>query len=341
MTQRQGWLVIAAAGEHSGYGDCAPLPAAGTETLEAAADRLADWQARALSSSAQELLDALGANVPGQTPAADAAVECALLDWRARAAGQPLREWLQSGAAKIEAIAVNAALGTLIGCTPALLRAAARQGFRVFKLKVGTAPLAAELEHLRTLLTALPEAGQLRLDANGAWDLANARAFLAALAQLPQRRNSDLPLIESLEEPLHAPTSAALAELQTRTAIPLALDESLPRQPWPAHGDPFPVRRIVLKPGTLGGLRPSLALARAALAAGVQPVVTSLLDSAAGLWAAAELAAAIRALHPDADLCHGLATADWLATDLGASPLLKHGQLHLSARPGSGFEPLP
>ncbi|EIC22924.1 enolase C-terminal domain-like protein [Thiorhodovibrio frisius] len=350
LSERQGWLVIAHGGQHEsrhrGYGDCAPFPAAGTETLAAAAARLKYWQMRAQSESDQELLDALSNSLPSQTPAADAAVEIALLDWHARTARQCLRALLQPGAAELEQIPVNAALGTLIDCTPAALHAAARRDFWVFKLKVGTAPIETELAHLRSLLAALPQPGQLRLDANGAWDLATARRFLAALEQLPQQADSNLPVIESLEEPLREPRDADLAHLQALTSIPLALDESLPRRPWPPPAAPLPVRRVILKPGVLGGLRPSLALAKAALEAGAQPLVTSLIDSAAGLWAAAELAAAISALAqqtpggiPSAGLCHGLATAEWLAADLGRSPPLCAGQLRLSTLPGSGFQP--
>lgn len=350
LSERQGWLVRIEASGLCGYGDCAPLPAAGTETLEAAAARLAHWQVRTKRGSDQELLDALSADRPSPTPAADAAVECALLDWHARNTGRSLREWLQAGAAKRESIAVNAALGALIGCTPEALCAAIARGFRVIKLKVGTAPLDEELAHLRSLQSVLPAHAQLRLDANGAWDFSQARDLLMALAQFTPQSERCLPLIESLEEPLHKPRDAELAQLQALTSIPLALDESLPRRPWPPRADQLPVRRIVLKPGVLGGLRPCLALARAALDAGIQPVVTSLIDSAAGLWAGAELAAAISALGQvgrdripcpgtSPDLCHGLATAEWLAADLGPPPPLRAGQLSLSLEPGSGFQP--
>lgn len=346
LSERHGWLVTAGAGPGRGYGDCAPLPDAGTETLASAATRLAHWQARARGQSDQALLDALRADAPSPAPAADAAVETALLDRRAKAAGQPLRALLCPAAAEVARIPVNAALGTLIDCTPEMLHQAARRGFWIVKLKVGTAPLEAELAHLRALLATASHACRLRLDANGAWDLPDARRFITALEQLPRQAGTGLPLIESLEEPLRQPRDEALAELQAATSIPLALDESLPRHPWPTGASQLPVRRIILKPGVLGGPRPSFERARRALAAGVQPLVTSLIDSAAGLWAAAELAAAIVALSRETPggtdcqaLCQGLATADWLAADLGHPPPLNNGHLRLSMRPGSGFRP--
>jgi hypothetical protein len=63
-------------------------------------------------------------------------------------------------------------------------------------------------------------------------------------------------------------------------------------------------------------------------------VLTSVIDSAAGLWATAQLAAACASPIP-----HGLATAEWLATDLGIAPQPQRGQLILPLTPGSGFSP--
>jgi L-alanine-DL-glutamate epimerase-like enolase superfamily enzyme len=65
-------------------------------------------------------------------------------------------------------------------------------------------------------------------------------------------------------------------------------------------------------------------------------VVTGVVESAAGLWPTAQLAAATGSRLP-----HGLATADWLAEDLGHPPRLKRRTLSLSDRPGSGFKPHP
>jgi len=167
---------------------------------------------------------------------------------------------------------------------------------------------------------------RLCLDANGAWDADQAEMMIALLNRLP---------VESLEEPLRRSDDALLAALQAGARFPLALDESLVQR-RPLTAGRLPVRRLVLKPGVIGGLRPTLALARQAQAAGREVVLTSLIESAAGLWASAQLAAAIEAV-PAAPLAHGLATAHWLARDLGRPPLVRTGRLRLSAIPGSGF----
>ncbi|MBB1093061.1 o-succinylbenzoate synthase [Rhodopseudomonas palustris] len=347
--QRAGWLVRIAAAGDCGYGDAAPLPAAGTEAPAATVSRLHHWQQRVgqLSAVADDLtaiyaaLAELAAAVPSAAPAADCAVETALLDLCAKLRGWPLRGWLSAQAVEIQCIPVNAALGAVSKQTAAAVTASAALGFRVFKLKVGIAPLADELRWLHTVAAALPSDGQLRLDANQAWDVDTAQQAIRALQQ------ADLP-IESLEEPLAQPTDAALVALQQQCDFALALDESLARRDWWTAPLTVPVRRVVLKPSALGGLRPTLALAEAALAGGVEVVVTSVLESAAGIWATAQVAAAIIAEQSVLNqtvmprtLAQGLATSDWLARDLGAAPLVRAGYLHLNDAPGSGFVPHP
>ncbi|WP_295427359.1 o-succinylbenzoate synthase [uncultured Thiodictyon sp.] len=321
FSARCGWLVIAEAQGMRGYGDCAPLPAAGTESPEMAERRLGALAAAALDLD--ETLAALASAPRGPTPAADFALECALCDLASRLAGTSLRRGLAASAR--DRVPVNAALGPLIETHPGDLARAARAGFRVVKLKVGMTTPPLELQRLRDLAATLPPGLRLRLDANGAWDPATARQVISALADLP---------VESLEEPLHAPDWPTLAALQSIAPFPLALDESVA-----AHADALdptrlPVRRIILKPAAIGGLHRTLSLARRLQGAGIEVVITSLVESAAGLWPTTQLAAAIGSPIPQ-----GLATADWLRDDLGAPPPLCNGYLHLPDSPGSGFAP--
>jgi L-alanine-DL-glutamate epimerase-like enolase superfamily enzyme len=96
----------------------------------------------------------------------------------------------------------------------------------------------------------------------------------------------------------------------------------------------LPVRRLVLKPGVLGGPLATRRLAQAAAAAGIEVVLTSLVESAAGLWPAVQLAATL-----PAPVAHGLATSAWLAGDLGAPPEVRLGAIALPSGAGSGFHP--
>ncbi|MCK7576312.1 MAG: o-succinylbenzoate synthase [Chromatiales bacterium] len=326
FARRRGWLVWVEADGLTGYGDCAPLPAAGTESHEAAGAMLERLVARLPGQEVETRLAALDAeNDTTATPAARFALDCALSDLASRRRGLSLRRWLAPEA--VDRLAVNAMLGTLGMVHDEALADSRTQGFRVLKLKVGVETPASELESLAALVRH-PSVGtdvRLRLDANGAWSFDQARRFIERLIR------NRLP-IESIEEPLAEPTPERLAELQTLAPFPLALDESLPTRFAALDPAQLGVRRLVLKPAALGGLHRTLALARRAQDAGIEVVVTSLVESAAGLWPTAQLAGAIAS-----PIAQGLATADWLAADLGPAPQPHAGWLELPDRPGSGF----
>ena len=324
LDQREGWLVRLEDEDGGyGYGDCAPLPGIGTEPPAAAAAALVQWQQRFRRLEAAAALEALNDAASFDTPAARAGVESALLDLLARRNGRSLNASIR-GCDCRQRVRVNASLGSLGPHTADALESALEAGFQVLKLKIGLAPASQEIPLVQALCRRLPAGSTLRLDANRAWQEGDARSWLDALAGLP---------IDALEEPLAQPSAPAWAALQVRAAFPLALDESLADLPQAALFDGT-VRRLILKLPRLGGFLPAVALAQRFAAAGGDCVVTSSLESACGLLAAAHLAAAL-----GGDLAHGLATAEWLATDLGAPPPVAAGYLTLPAGPGLGFQP--
>ena len=253
-----------------------------------------------------------------------------------------MARWLNNDATgKVQ---VNANLGRLDETT--IRRLPGAEGYSVIKLKVGMAPIKQELEWLQQLTVALPQGVSLRLDANRAWGFEQASEFLAAISSLP---------IESVEEPLANPGWEQLYRLQQVTEIPLALDESLGKFRPVGVGvklnsdvavkghranqfdsDPLrlwqmpQVKRITLKPMVLGGLLPSLKLARQAFDAEMDVIVTTTVDSAVGVWAATSLAAALG--KRGEALAHGLATSQWLVSDVAEPPNIQLGCIIL---PGS------
>lgn len=326
---REGWLLqIETSDGRQGYGDCAPLRGTGTESAAAAEIALRTHAKELVGRCAGEALAALPAALRHPTPAARCAVESALLDLLAQDANLPLARYLQRGCnADADAVAVNAALGSLQRLDDAAVASACAAGFSVLKLKVGTQAVERELADLRRVAALLPAGTLLRLDANGAWRQSDAERFLATCAGLP---------IEMLEEPLADPQPDALRRLQALCVFSLALDESLADFEREILFAAPPVRRLVLKPPSHGGLLTALALARKAAAAGLECIVTSSIDSACGVLAAAHLAAAL-----DNGLAHGLATSSWLAQDTGSAPRIAGGRLSLSGAPGIGFIPGP
>ncbi|MBU1362925.1 MAG: o-succinylbenzoate synthase [Gammaproteobacteria bacterium] len=287
--QREGRLLrLQSADGLTGWGDCAPLPEFGIS--EASATAFAE--------------------------------ECAHLDLIAQQAGLPLNAWL-SGEPPESNLTVNRNFGPILKCSPDALADAADAGFSLLKLKVGAAQVNDEIAALHHLAGALPSGLSLRLDANRAWNFAEAQSFIAACAGLP---------IEGLEEPLAEPTPDLLQKLQSTAAFPLAIDESIHLLDAHFFRHP-PVRRIVIKPARHGGLLASVELALRARASGIEVIITSSLESACGLLACAHLAASVA---PDA--VHGLATADWFTEDTGSTPAIVGGQLQLPSSPGLGFQ---
>lgn len=292
VSERSGWLVEATHDDGTtGWGDCASLPSVG-EPREAQMR----W-----------------------------AIETALADIEARRRGVPLATLL---GARTLAVPVNAALGPLDDGCAGRAAAAAAQGYRIAKVKVGIGSVDEELARLRELNDISGNALLLRLDANRAWSEDDAMRFLAAIADLPEIR------VDGVEEPLAAPTCASLAALQAALPFPIAVDESLPALGLPALLAVRAVRRLVVKPARIGGVLATLTLARLAQRAGIEVVLTSVIDSAIGVTAAAHLAAAIAP-----DTAHGLATSTWLAQDVASAPAIEHGRLLLPAAGGLGLRP--
>lgn len=303
----------------TGWGDCAPLPSSDPAHHARVAAALTDVLMWSGDSDAWQLRCTAVA-----VPEVRWALETALFDVAARRNQVPLM--VQLGAPTfIPAVGVNAALGALDEHTGRRAAAAFAQGYRIAKIKVGVAAAARELELLQDVNAATAGRLRLRLDANRAWREATAREFLERIAVLP---------IDAVEEPLARPTLQQLHALQRELPYAIAVDESLPQFGADALLTAGAVRRLVVKPARIGGMLATRALVNRAHSVGVEVVLTSVVDSAVGVTAAAHLAAA---LAPD--VSHGLATLDWLADDVADAPVVRQGQLQLHAAPGLGLTP--
>ena len=325
LTERQGTLLQLTAGDGlAGWGDCAPLPSSGAAGHAQVFAALADCARRIADAD----IDATGGGA-GYPPEVRWALETALFDIEAQRCGVSLARWLGAGDAATGAttIAVNAALGPLdVGCA-ARAAGAVAQGFAIAKIKVGIAAADAELARLHALVEGTRGRLSLRLDANRAWPETTARRFLSGLAGLP---------IDAVEEPLAAPSIAALAALQAALPFALAVDESLPLLGVDALASARAVRRFVVKPARLGGHAATKAIVDRAAQSGIEVVLTSVIDSAVGVGAAAHLAAALAPA-----LAHGLATSAWLAADVAAAPAIAKGRMTLPDGAGLGLAPGP
>ncbi len=314
-------LEVRDADGHTGIGEASPYPSLGGGTVD---DVLALLARHGLAVFEDGVLTG-GTGVE----ALRCAVDAATLDLAGRAAGKPVAALLSGAPAA--AVAANAVIG---GGTPddvvCYALDAVRAGYRVLKLKVGVSPLAQEVRGLAAVRAACPDAA-IRLDANGAWDEASARAAIEAFA--PYR-------IEWLEQPVSPHDFEAFARIHATSPIRIGADESLT--------DPALRERIleqqaasvvVLKPMMLGGIRPALEFGRRAIDRGMTAVVTTTFDSSAGTAMALHLAAALGDVARGTDVAHGLSTGEHLAGDIVARTLTPvDGRLALPSSPGLGIE---
>ncbi|MBI4515743.1 MAG: o-succinylbenzoate synthase [Deltaproteobacteria bacterium] len=303
-----------------GIGEVAPHPAAGAGALAEAVCAIAGAQ-EALCAAASwpidrllEIADAL------PSPVALAGLEMAGYDLHARAAGLPLAAVL--GRVRRRRVPVNATLAQRQPeAAAAAARAAAASGLSCLKLKIAGSKVDDEVARLAAIRAAVGDAMLLRLDCNASWTVDEAIAALPRLAPYG---------IDYVEQPVA--DIAGLAAVRAVVPLAIAADESA--------GDSAAIRAIaaaaaadviILKPA-LVGLRKAAEMARTARACGLDVVVTSAFDSSIGVAAALHLAATL----PEPLRHCGLATAELLAGDLTAVPLLAAGG-HLRLPPGVGL----
>lgn len=257
--EREGVIVrLADASGAIAYGEAAPIPWFGTETVDAVdaacrtiGDKLSAENVAALPAALGCLRHALNSALADLTPGSGPANEA-------------------DGSAFLPVAALLPAGRAVLGDVQPKIDA----GFRTFKWKVGVGDVADELGLLDDLCAQLPEGAKLRLDANGAWDRRQAERWLERCAKRP---------VEFVEQPIAADARGAVDLLQGLAAdfpVPLALDESLVGESdlvqWIGSGWPGV---YVVKLALLGD--PTAALARLA-AAQASVVFSSALETAVG-----------------------------------------------------------
>ena len=157
------------------------------------------------------------ANAAKRNGAARAAVESALIDAVGRSWGRPATDLL--GGAVRDSFGVIWALasgdvGQEIEEATEKLR---RREHRDFKVKIGFAAPATDLDRLARLRAALGEDVRLIVDVNQGWSEATAIRWLPALAELG---------VGLVEQPVPAGQLEAMARLAARSPVPLLVDEA-------------------------------------------------------------------------------------------------------------------
>jgi len=175
-------------------------------------------------------------------------------------------------------------------------------GCSAAKVKVAEGEDEARLEAVRD---ALGPSGRIVIDANGAWDLDQARRALEVLGRYG---------VDLVEEPVSGLED--LAELRRRIDIPVAADESVTTVEAASRAGKLRAADVlVIKVQLLGGIREAM---KAVEASGLPAVVSSMLETSVGVSAGLALAAAL----PDLPYPCGLAVTSLLRGDLVTEPLV-------------------
>ena len=277
-----------------GYGEGAPRSYVTGETVESMLDHLARelWPRVANREvPSPDDLEALDAFLPVSAlagaiapHASRAALELAVLDCALRRAGSPLAKVMPPRRSSVTYSGVITA-GPIARAvqTARQMRAI---GLHDIKVKVGFDDDVARVSAVRETLG--PDAS-LRLDANGAWSFERAVEVLNAVAPLD---------IAAVEQPLPRGPVEDLVRLRHATAVPIMVDESLVTQ---ADAEALIAAKAAdffnVRISKCGGLARSVAVASAALDAGLGVQVGSQVGETAILSAAGRhLAAALPAV---------------------------------------------
>ncbi len=302
----------------TGYGEAAPLqPYDGVSTARARA---------ALEAYRPVLMQSDGVNGAQlieacrrveDLPAALAAIDLALWDRAGRRAGRPVAALLTDDPAA--EVPVNATVGATDRAGAAQQAARAVQaGFRCVKVKVGVGDDAGRVAAVRA---AVGPHVELRVDANGAWDVEGAVRAIEALAPVG---------LELVEEPTHG--LEAVRAVRERVATRVAIDETAAEHGALGAGV---ADAVCLKLSRCGGIAGLLAAAALVRASGAEVYLASTFDGPLGVAGALHAAAAL-ASRGSLPAC-GLATLSLF--DGFDDPLpAREGSIAVPSAPGLGVD---
>lgn len=255
--------------------------------------------------------------------AAKAALDIALHDLAARAAGVPLLGWL-GGRRRPEVEGAEYLRDGPVEAAGVEARGHVARGFRVLRVRVGLEPFERDVARIRGVREAVGDGVRLAVDANQAWTVKEAIGRIQALERFG---------LECVGQPVEARDVLGMAEVARSVGVPLMADESLR-----TLTDAMTLLRLgaaamfQVEVGRAGGLHRAGQLIALAEAARV-PYVVGQANGGLATVAAAHLALASAPRHA------ALGGAD--GTDADPTPSRVHdgGQVVVPEGPGLGVAP--
>ncbi len=313
---------------HVGWGEAASAPTMTGETMESMTIAVR-YMAPVLTGCALADIAQAGALMERAmygNNAAKTAVEMAWHDALGKVTGKPVHELL-SGKRR-DRVPALWMLGT--GNADADVEEAKEKsaaGYVAYKIKVGVDRPDADADRTRRICAALGNGKLISADANQGWTVAQAIAYVRAVADTT---------LDFLEQPVHGADLAGMAEVAAASRVPIGFDEGAHCIADIArHHEMRAARGGSLKAIKLGGLKPVYQAAVLCDSLGMKiNLACKVAESSIGTAAVLHLAAAIPSLDWGVSL-----TSQYLSEDVVQSPLsFASGHATVPAGAGLGVE---
>jgi muconate cycloisomerase len=320
----------------TGWGEGRPLPAWSYETIESVTTTIRKYLAPAIIGLPitdrwglhRRMQEVIGRGPSTGQPIAKAAVDMALHDLCARAAGLPLRCFLGGGPDRRRVALSYTVTAHGAPAARSQVAKASEEGYRHFNWKVAITPTT-DVEVAHAIRDAAGPEAFVWADANQGYSLHEAAAASRGLAEAG---------VNVLEQPLPADQVGLMRRLRADCPLPLAVDEASV-----SPGDFFRyaceglVDYLVLKLTRSGGIWPSLQQASVATAAGLPLLVSGLTDGLLTKVAVCQVAAAFGCEGPAG--LNGSQFLDETSLYPSKAETESGGEVRLGDEPGIGVEP--
>jgi muconate cycloisomerase len=257
---------------------------------------------------------------------AKCAIETALLDAMGKRVGLPVSELLGGRQRDSVPVAWTLASGDTARDIDEAEKMLAARRHNIFKLKIGSRPVNADVAHVAAIKAALGDRASVRVDVNQAWSEQSADRGIAML---------EAAGVDLVEQPIARANRAGMARLAARHGIAVMADEALH---GPEDAFDFAARAaadvFAVKIAPSGGPSAAGRVGAIAAAAGVALYGGTMLEAGIGTIASAHLFATFPKLEWGTELFGPLL----LTEEILAEPLsYRDFALHLPASPGLGI----
>jgi muconate cycloisomerase len=257
---------------------------------------------------------------------AKCAIETALLDAMGKRVGLPVSELLGGRQRDSVPVAWTLASGDTARDIDEAEQMLAARRHNIFKLKIGSRAVNADVAHVAAIKAALGDRASVRVDVNQAWSEQSADRGMAML---------EAAGVDLVEQPIARANRAGMARLAARHGIAVMADEALH---GPEDAFDFAARAaadvFAVKIAPSGGPSAAGRVGAIAAAAGVALYGGTMLEAGIGTIASAHLFATFPKLEWGTELFGPLL----LTEEILAEPLsYRDFALHLPASPGLGI----